>query len=108
MPLPDSITHYHYPDKAPFLNLSELDAETRAPVLAALNARADEGHTLRAFPEWYMPQRLEAEATMRALYTAKFGKPERPVPHYFARQFAGAGTDLQKQFPESGTAGQRV
>lgn len=83
MPLPDSITHYHYPDKAPFLNLSELDEDSRVPVLAALNARADEGHTLRAFPEWYMPQRLEAEATMRALYTAKFGKPERQVPHYF-------------------------
>lgn len=83
MPLPDSITHYHYPDKAPFLNLSDLDAGSRAPVLAALNARAAEGHTLRAFPEWYMPQRIEAETRVRALYTAKFGKPERAVPHYF-------------------------
>lgn len=83
MPQPDFITHYHYPDKAPFLNLGELDDVARAPVIEALNARVAEGQTLRAFPEWYMPQRLEAEAKMRALYTEKFGKPERPVPHYF-------------------------
>lgn len=83
MALPDFITHYHYPDKKPFLNLSDLPEEERAHIIAELNSREAAGHTLRAFPDWYMPQRLDAEQRLRTLHTERFGTPARSAPHYF-------------------------
>ncbi|TND05127.1 MAG: hypothetical protein FD123_3747 [Bacteroidetes bacterium] len=83
MNIPGFITHYHYPDKKPFLNLGDLPEEERAPVIEELNAREARAETQRGFPGWYMSQRIAAEEKMHGLFIAKGGKPERKSPHYF-------------------------
>ncbi len=82
--IPDFITHYHLPDKAPFLNLSDLSDEARKPVLEDLEQRRLAGKMKRYFPDWYFPQRQEAERNLWQACVDKGGKPQRKAPHYFA------------------------
>jgi len=81
--IPDFITHYYLPDKKPFLNLSDLSKEEMDPIVKELNRRADEGKIHRGFPNWYFPQRKEAEKNLRKAFIEKGGNPKRKAPHYF-------------------------
>jgi len=83
MQLPNYITHYYYPDKEPFLNLSALGEAERHEVIKELNERRAQGITQRGFPDWYMPQRLDSEREMLAILKKKGVVPERQYPHYF-------------------------
>lgn len=83
MMLPDHITHYHYPDKKPFLNICDLSAEELKAVVSELNERHRKGETKRAFPDWYFLQRREAELKLQQLFREKGGNPQRSSPHYF-------------------------
>lgn len=86
--IPDYIVHYYYTDSIPFQNLSDLDDAERGKVIAHLNDRHARKEIGRAFPEWYMPQRLEAERNLRNSFISKGGKPERTSPHYFTLGFS--------------------
>lgn len=88
MTVPDYLVHYHYKDKPPFLNLSDLPEAGRGEVISALNRRHEKGEIRRHFPDWYMPQRLEAEKNLREHFLAKGGKPQRQSPHYFTLGFS--------------------
>jgi len=81
--IPDFITHYYLPDRKPFLNLSDLTKEEMEPIVEGLNLRAKEGKTHRGFPDWYFPQREEAEINLRKAYIKKGEYPIRKSPHYF-------------------------
>lgn len=83
MQVPDFITHYYYPDKLPFQNLIDLPEKEFAPVVMELNSRYERGETKRAFPNWYFPQRREAELKLRQLHNEKGIITERESPHYF-------------------------
>ena len=79
----DFITHYYLPDRAPFLNLSDLSKEEMRPIVEDLNIRKEEGKMNRGFPDWYFLQRKEAEINLRKAYIKKGGNPKRKSPHYF-------------------------
>ncbi|OJJ15906.1 hypothetical protein BKI52_36930 [marine bacterium AO1-C] len=81
--IPEFITHYHLPDKQPFLNLSDLSDEEKRPVLEDLEKRRLEGKMKRYFPDWYFPQRKEAESNLFQACLAKGIEPTRKAPHYF-------------------------
>lgn len=83
MTIPNCIVHYHLPDKKPFLNLSDLSAEEMKPIVADLEQRRLNGEIKRGFPDWYFPQRKEAEQNLLKAYIAKGGQAERKAPHYF-------------------------
>jgi hypothetical protein len=81
--IPNFIRHYHLIDKEPFLNLSDLSEEERAPIVQELKERKVSGETHRGYPDWYFVQRKEAEQNLRKAFIAKGGKPQRQSPHYF-------------------------
>jgi len=81
--IPGFITHYYLPDKQPFLNLSDLSDEAKRPVLEDLEQRRLAGKMKRYFPDWYFPQRQEAENNLFEACLAKGGQPQRKAPHYF-------------------------
>ena len=81
--IPEFITHYYLPDKQPFLNLSDLSDEAKRPVLEDLEQRRLAGKMKRYFPDWYFPQRKEAESNLFEACVAKGGQPKRKAPHYF-------------------------
>jgi hypothetical protein len=83
MRIPDFITHYHYHDRKPFLNIMDLNDEERFPIVEELNLRMERGEVKRGFPDWYFIQRRNAESKMRRLFIERGGKPERNSPHYF-------------------------
>lgn len=83
MTIPSHITHYYLSDKAPFLNLSDLSDEAIKPIVEDLEQRRLDGKIKRVFPDWYFPQRKEAEKNLLKAYIEKGGKPERKAPHYF-------------------------
>ena len=81
--IPDYLVHYYLPDKQPFQNLSELLSIERELIVKALNKQAEEGCMKRAFPDWYFPQREEAEKNLLESFIKLGGDPERKSPHYF-------------------------
>lgn len=81
--IPDFISHYYLPDRKPFLNLSDLSKEEMEPIVEGLNNRMEEGRMHRGFPDWYFPQREEAEVNLRKAFVNGGGKPSRKAPHYF-------------------------
>lgn len=83
MTIPTHLVHYYIPDRAPFLNLSDLSEEELKPVVEGLRQRTLDGKTKREFHDYYFPQRKEAEQNLRKVYIEKGGKPERKAPHYF-------------------------
>ncbi len=83
MNIPNEIIHYYLPDKKPFLNLSDLTEEQRKPIVDELEERRLAGKMKRGFPDWYFPQRKEAESNLLQAFLQKGGQPERKAPHYF-------------------------
>ncbi len=81
--IPTFLTHYHRPDRRPFLNLSELDEATLEQVLGELNTTSHSGESERRFGPRYMQLRHETEAVLRDRFTERGGRPERMSPHYF-------------------------
>ena len=79
----DTIVHYYLPDKEPFQNLYDLPEKQRQGVIDELNKRKHNGKANRGYPDWYFPQREEAEEALRKAFKAKGQTPERQSPHYF-------------------------
>ena len=81
--LPEFVTHYHLPDRQPFLNLSELDDADVAVIDREMAELRRQGLQLRPFGRRYIEWRRLTEARLRSLFVARGGKPERNAPHYF-------------------------
>jgi hypothetical protein len=81
--IPDFITHYHLPDRDPFLNLSDLADESVEEILAGLAAAAEIGSSERRFGPRYMKLRRRTEELLRARFIGVGGRPVRQSPHYF-------------------------
>lgn len=77
--IPDFVTHYHLPDRQPFLNLSDLDGPDLERVMAGLDGRSGQ----RRFGPRYLALRRATEDLLRARFVERGGRPERPTPHYF-------------------------
>lgn len=100
MNLPKHITHYFSGADKPFQNLSDLDPDVLATVLAKLKRRKAENPAFkRVFGKVYMEFRQGTETKLRDLFVARGGKPERQSPHYFVlgdcEWFAGLYPDPQ-------------
>jgi hypothetical protein len=80
----DYIRHYYLHDKKPFLNLSDLQEDEMDYIVKKLNHRKESGDMHRGYPDWYFPQRKEAEFNLREAFINKGGNPERKSPHYFS------------------------
>ncbi len=81
--IPDFITHYHLPDRDPFLNLSDLADESVEEVLTSLDAVAEAGSSERRFGPRYMKLRRRTEELLRKRFIGVGGRPVRQSPHYF-------------------------
>jgi hypothetical protein len=81
--VPDFVTHYHLPDRQPFLNLSSLSEKVRSVVLDELDGLRRTGEHQRVYGSRYMELRELTETKMFELFVRAGGKPERAVPHYF-------------------------
>jgi hypothetical protein len=81
--LPDYVTHYYVPGRAPFLNLSELTNPEWDAMRKVLEAERATGSSSRVFGRRYLELRRATEARLRDLFVAAGGTPERAVPHYF-------------------------
>ena len=96
--VPAFVTHYYRADRRPFLNLSDLDGEQLASVLAELATPEDRTLSERRFGRRYMDLRRATEARARDLFIAAGGRPERTTPHYFvlgtSAWFAGLYRDV--------------
>lgn len=80
---PDYATHYHLADKAPFLNLSDLEEPELSRVIAELAERKRASGLKRIFGRRYMSLRQLTEARLYEKFIAAGGKPSRRAPHYF-------------------------
>ena len=83
MSIPDFATHYHLADKAPFLNLSDLDESELEVVVQDLARRRKDSGLKRVVGRKYMELRRLTEVRLRELFVEAGGKPERAAPHYF-------------------------
>lgn len=81
--VPEYITHYHLPDRRPFLNLSDLDEHQLSAVLADLDGVSATGRSQRRFGPRYMQLRRATERLMRERFIHRGGRPARDSPHYF-------------------------
>lgn len=81
--VPDFITHYHLPDRDPFMNLSELDEDQLPDVLADLAQITAAGRSQRRFGPRYMRLRQATERLLRERFIERGGQPSRHSPHYF-------------------------
>lgn len=81
--VPTFATHYHLESRAPFLNLSDLDAETLDQVMRNLNEEHAAGLSHRTFGPHYMELRRRTEAALRAGFANRGGRLRRANPHYF-------------------------
>jgi len=77
------LTHYHLPDRKPFLNLSALSEDELKNVLEVLNEKTKSGESKRIFMDWYVDHRKETEKRILNEFISKGGKPEKTYPHYF-------------------------
>lgn len=96
--VPDFVTHYHLPDKAPFQNLSTLEEPLLAQVLADLERRRAYG-LKRVFGPKYIALRRLTERRLRTLFIEAGGEPELQAPHYFClgecSWFRGLSPDMR-------------
>jgi hypothetical protein len=81
--IPDFITHYHLPDRQPFLNLSDLDDDELRSALSSLQAASERGASQRRFGSRYMQLRRATEELLRSRFIERGGTPTRRSPHYF-------------------------
>ncbi|HEX4019076.1 MAG TPA: hypothetical protein VHX15_20235 [Frankiaceae bacterium] len=97
--VPQFVTHYHLPDRRPFLNLSDLGEAEAFEVMGALLTMRTEGLQNRSFGRVYLKWRQATESRMRALFLEQGGEPVRRTPHYFvlgeSRWYAGLALDMQ-------------
>jgi hypothetical protein len=80
--IPTFVTHYHFADKPPFLNLSDLDEAELAPVMQDLERRRASSGLKRVFGARYMQLRRLTEGRLYELFLQAGGMPERKAPHY--------------------------
>jgi hypothetical protein len=97
--VPQFVTHYHLPDRRPFLNLSDLgDPEALQEMTKLLEMRS-QGLQSRSFGRVYLQWRRATEAQLRASFIERGGTPHRLAPHYFvlgeSRWFAGLALNMQ-------------
>lgn len=81
--VPGFVTHYHLPDRRPFLNLSDSTEQELAAALADLEQPAQQALSSRRFGPKYMALRRATEQRARDLFIAAGGDPQRASPHYF-------------------------
>ena len=81
--VPGFVTHYHLPDRSPFLNLSDLPPAELAAVAAELGELGRAGRSERRFGSRYMDLRHRTEALLRDKFEARGGQISRRSPHYF-------------------------
>jgi hypothetical protein len=79
--LPDYLAHYYEASRGPLLNLSDLPPQQAEQVLDGIRRAGDVFASRRA--DDYLQVRRGLEEQVRALFTAKGGRPERERPHYF-------------------------
>ena len=82
--IPDFITHYHLPDRPPFLSLSDLDGNIEDPVFLQMldKHKHDSGYN-RRYGKQYLKMRMEAETKLKHLFEKRGGDPKRDYPFYF-------------------------
>ncbi|HMC52070.1 MAG TPA: hypothetical protein VKI64_04855, partial [Acidimicrobiales bacterium] len=81
--LPGFVTHYHLPDRRPFLNLADLGEPQLTKVMDGLTRQRREGSQHRRFGRTYMEMRRLVEARLHRLFVEAGGRPQRRSPHYF-------------------------
>ena len=77
--LPDFLSHYYEADTGPFRSLSALSEADAASLLARLR---EESVFAGKRDGDYIARRHRAEASVRAAFSAKGGRPARLHPHY--------------------------
>lgn len=80
---PAYVTHYHLPDRAPFLNLSDLDPGEQTAVMAELDRMRLDGRQHRPFGRAYVELRRRVEQRLYDAAIAAGTRPDRRAPHYF-------------------------
>jgi hypothetical protein len=113
--IPEFATHYHLPDREPFLSLSDLDGDIEHPVFVEmLNKHREDTGYRRIYGKKYLEMRMEAENKLRRLFEHRGGKPNRHYPLYFilgeSQWFGGLNEDHEKisvplsEFPNRSTS----
>lgn len=80
-PIPANITHYYEAREGPFHSLSDLEMARAELVLEEIRRQGQRFASKR--PADYLANRLAVEKQVRALFTARGGRPRRAHPHYF-------------------------
>ncbi len=82
--IPNFVTHYHLPDRQPFLTLSDLEGNIEHPVFVQMlnKHKSDTGYN-RRYGRQYLKMRMDAEAKLKRLFENRGGKPKRKYPFYF-------------------------
>ena len=81
---PDFISHYHLPDRPPFLSLSDLEGGIDDQIFQnMLNRHKWDENYNRRFGLDYLKTRVSVENKLRDLFIRRGGKPKRQYPIYF-------------------------
>jgi hypothetical protein len=78
--IPDFLTHYYEKSAGPFSNLSMLPLEQAEQILEEIRRNGNRFASQRAND--YLQKRFVLEDKIRALFTAKGGRPKLMRPHY--------------------------
>lgn len=82
--IPNFITHYHLPDREPFLTLSDLEGNIDHPAFTQmLNKHQQDSGYNRRFGKKYLEMRMDAESKLKRLFEKRGGRPKRNYPFYF-------------------------
>lgn len=79
---PAYLTHYHLPDKQPFLSLSAVEEPQLTSIITELNGRHERKELRRFFAAWYVHKRKETELHLRNEFIKKGGTVNKDWPHY--------------------------
>jgi len=80
----DIITHYHLPDRKPFLSLSDLKGDINDPIFQEiLNRHKVDSKYNRRYGIEYLNTRSTIESKLRNCFIKRSGKPTRKYPLYF-------------------------
>lgn len=71
--LPQFVTHYHLPDRRPFLNLSDLEDSEALREMTRLLEMRSQGLQSRSFGRVYLQWRRATEVQLRALFIERGG-----------------------------------
>ena len=81
--LPSYITHYHLPDRVPFLSLSGLDVHRLEAVLAEMKEKHHRGQLRRIFTRDYVVERKKTEIHVRNEFIKKGGIAPKGISTLF-------------------------